>query len=518
MSTRSDEGEVFEEKPDDLLHVVNVAEDKTSSNQSHEEKKGRWGTVLKNVWKGPDKSAAAVSQKESKRAGLRSMLRTIIFNNENEDTAAELPFNEELALHCLTPEELQTVAKEAFQHHYPEYSPPTTMQARKEHPLGFHIVDYKKSGRFPEAPTRKQWESARSHNGIRSAFRVSSVDEDRRVEFICKQLAHNNLKGVVSVGNPSAEKVYVASFQGMSLKESGRGVRLGGSLAFCDTLVFLSLSGTGIGPSFSDVGTSLSNHPSLTRLNVSGARLGIDGSKILGQILQKNGKLRHVDASLNNMQDEGCEAVCKGILSNRMSKLGSLNLSTNKIGAKAGMHLSMLIRDHAKLRELMLWRNNLGTRPLILDKSGFDYIVEVLPSASELFHLDVAHNNIHSEAVEQLISACEVTFIPSGGRAKNRFSFDEGSDDVASLKMFESEESTEVGAAGAGAGSSANWISLNTAVKKDIQTPSKNLPLRHITIVAGNEVFPDHLRQLSNYFEITPYTTASRGGTAAIKF
>eukprot|EP01059_Diplonema_ambulator_P004632 TRINITY_DN14347_c0_g1_i1.p1 TRINITY_DN14347_c0_g1~~TRINITY_DN14347_c0_g1_i1.p1 ORF type:complete len:495 (+),score=47.06 TRINITY_DN14347_c0_g1_i1:55-1485(+) len=457
----------------------------------------RWGTFF---------GASSRVQSERRRPekeGLRKMLTTIIFRRDVEEAVDRRAHEEEAALHCLTPGELQELAKETFAKLYPDYVPPTTLAGRRANPIGYHMIDHTQAGKVPSIPNRSTYETHKIHGGIRAAFRMQSADEDRRFEFLRKQLIHGNIYGLPRGGENQAqdyEKTYAACFEGLSLAKPGRAVKLSGAISMCNSLLYLSLVGTNLSKGIDDMVTSLSNHPSLTRLNLSGTRLGPEGAASLGEILSENASIRHVDVSLNGIEDEGCEVVCKGVLRNRSSAVNSLNLSTNKIGAKGGHQLSMLIRDHVRLRELVLWRNNLGAKPVVSEKAGFDYMAEVLPQASMLFHIDVGHNNIRPDSIDLLISLSDISFVPSGSPS------------------HKPPATADTSSSGSGIGAGPLYGSPPSSNPSPQRTSKRKPPTRHLAITAGNQVLPDQLRQLSQYYEVTPYTPHSRANTAAYSF
>ncbi|KAJ9444027.1 hypothetical protein DIPPA_01886 [Diplonema papillatum] len=61
---------------------------------------------------------------------------------------------------------------------YPNYQHPLSLVKRREHRLGFNIVDYKQAGRLPECPNREQYETTSTHGAVRHAFRISAFDEE----------------------------------------------------------------------------------------------------------------------------------------------------------------------------------------------------------------------------------------------------------------------------------------------------------------------------------------------------
>ena len=60
--------------------------------------------------------------------------------------------------------------------------------------------------------------------------------------------------------------------------------------------------------------------------------LGAEGAAALAPALAANGSLTALDLTNNGLKDEGVSAVCEAILSNKETKLASLNFVYNAIG------------------------------------------------------------------------------------------------------------------------------------------------------------------------------------------
>ncbi|KAJ9441966.1 RAN GTPase-activating protein 1 [Diplonema papillatum] len=490
----------------------------------------------------PESAAAAAAPAPGGWKNIFSLL----MGTFEEEEVEEAPKEEHL-LHCLTPEELQDLAVSAFSKMYPNYQHPLSLVKRREHRLGFNIVDYKQAGRLPECPNREQYETTSTHGAVRHAFRISAFDEEKRFDFLCKQLSYGNRWGTPMpppTGSTAQDledavlrrkycfpqATFIANFHNISLRPgTGRTVKIAGSLAFCKTILCLSLIGTGLTDSgLADLVSVLDEHPSLTRLNLQANKLGEKGAARLGDILRKNTTLRHVDVSLNDIGNAGTQAITSALLANPKSSVHYLNISTNRISAKGGFYLSLLIRDFPQLRYLVLWRNNLGVKPISLDRCGFDYLAEVLPTLPHLYHLDVSYNNITPASVQVLLDAHAKEAKQARVSASADFR-------LANLSDSESSSSSDE----SGSTTSSKWATMKKALFNNTQSslgstffraaaspkaapakppPPRELPRRHLVITQGNDV--DYVQQsaLPKYYEIEPYTDASRVGKLPIPF
>jgi len=71
---------------------------------------------------------------------------------------------------------------------------------------------------------------------------------------------------------------------------------------------------------------------SLTELDLKGKDVGVEGGMVVAGLIPVMGGLMALDLSSNDLKDEGVSAVCEAILSNKETKLESLNMGANSIG------------------------------------------------------------------------------------------------------------------------------------------------------------------------------------------
>ena len=317
-----------------------------------------------------------------------------------------------LAEICLTREEVEAVAAEAWLEVGSAVTC-STLAARGRERMGFHIVDVRETGRVPEVPLRREYEQHHDHGAVRRALRLAPREQHTRFEHTLRMLhtpqraqrwrAHHRHTPSATLRKPPKTLFYV-SLANIPLT-AARTLLLAEGVAACPFLGFLSLAGCGIGEGegFAPLCDVLAQHKSIARLDVSGNRLRASGAETVSRVVRAVA-LTHLDVSLNGIGDVGVGALCTAVLGCAGSVLCSLNLSCNAIGAKGGWHLSRLVRDHAPLRTLLCWRNNLAVRPRRLAHSGARYLFETVPG-SALQELNLAHNSITQEDVSLLLDA-----------------------------------------------------------------------------------------------------------------
>ena len=89
-------------------------------------------------------------------------------------------------------------------------------------------------------------------------------------------------------------------------------------------------------------------------------RLGPAGAVALAPAIAANGGLTALNLSSNSLKDEGVNAVCKAIQSNKETKLASLNFSSNGIGPVGANAVAAMVAVTGGLTSLNLSSNDIG--------------------------------------------------------------------------------------------------------------------------------------------------------------
>eukprot|EP00667_Euglena_gracilis_P006009 EG_transcript_6059 len=196
----------------------------------------------------------------------------------------------------------------------------------------------------------------------------------------------------------------VAKFFHLSLGTEGA-ARLRQALQTNRTLERLFLTGNRLGPEgCRSLCKGIAGHPLLTKLDLQCNNLGPAGALYLSEALMTNATLTDLNLAGNRLGDKGCEALCNALIFSRQSRIKVLNLSHNAL-VGSGFHLSKLIRQNRNLRELLLWRNRLGSRSRETGQSSFRFLAEALPAAKGLQLLDVTFNNVQTPDCVHLLEA-----------------------------------------------------------------------------------------------------------------
>jgi hypothetical protein len=154
-------------------------------------------------------------------------------------------------------------------------------------------------------------------------------------------------------------------------------------------LTKLSLAHNNVG----EVGTkaickALEQNTTLKELDISGDWRGSNtggsaGAKHVAKMLCVNGGLTALNLSSNSLKDEGVNAVCEAIQSNKETKLASLNFSYNSIGPVGANAVAAMVAVTGALTKLSLAKNELG-------EEGIKAICEALEQNKSLKELDIS--------------------------------------------------------------------------------------------------------------------------------
>jgi Ran GTPase-activating protein (RanGAP) involved in mRNA processing and transport len=133
---------------------------------------------------------------------------------------------------------------------------------------------------------------------------------------------------------------------------------------------------------------ALEQNTTLKELDISGDWRGSNtggsaGAKHVAKMLCVNGGLTALNLSSNSLKDEGVNAVCEAIQSNKETKLASLNFSYNSIGPVGANAVAAMVAVTGALTKLSLAKNELG-------EEGIKAICEALEQNKSLKELDIS--------------------------------------------------------------------------------------------------------------------------------
>jgi NLR family CARD domain-containing protein 3 len=96
-------------------------------------------------------------------------------------------------------------------------------------------------------------------------------------------------------------------------------------------------------------------------LDLSGKYLGVASAVVIASLISVNGVLTALNLSSNSLKDEGVNAVCEAIQSNKETKLASLNFSYNGIGPVGANAVAAMVAVTGSLTECNVRGNNLDS-------------------------------------------------------------------------------------------------------------------------------------------------------------
>ena len=202
-----------------------------------------------------------------------------------------------------------------------------------------------------------------------------------------------------------------------------------------DTVETLDLSGKNLGVASAVVIASLiSVNGGLTKLSLAVNRLGEEGTKAICKALEQNTTLKELDIShseiggsagakdvakmvgvnggltalnlsSNSLKDEGVNAVCEAIQSNKETKLASLNFSYNSIGPVGANAVAAMVAVTGALTALNLSSNDIGSHwdydqdEIVSTPEGPKAIADALLVNGALTALDLSSNDLKDEGV-----------------------------------------------------------------------------------------------------------------------
>ena len=142
---------------------------------------------------------------------------------------------------------------------------------------------------------------------------------------------------------------------------------------------------------------------SLTALNLSSNHIGghyrngkmvhtPEGPKAVADALLVNGSLTALDLSSNKLMDEGVSAVCEAILSNKETKLASLNFVYNAIGPVGANSVAAMVSVTGSLTSINLSENKLTNYGS--DMTGIKQLAAALGVNGSLTSIDLSSNQL----------------------------------------------------------------------------------------------------------------------------
>ena len=94
-------------------------------------------------------------------------------------------------------------------------------------------------------------------------------------------------------------------------------------------------------------------------IDLSGKNLGPASAVVIASLIGDNGALTALTLSYNKLEDEGISAICKGVQSNKESKLISLDLTRNYCGPAGAKSVAAMVAVVASLTAADLRNNDL---------------------------------------------------------------------------------------------------------------------------------------------------------------
>lgn len=141
------------------------------------------------------------------------------------------------------------------------------------------------------------------------------------------------------------------------------------------------------------------SHQNLTVLDLSHNHLGVEGAKVLAQMLKKNTSLTYLYVGYNNLESQGLKALSPALEIN--FSLTHLCLESNNIGKNGAHALGQALAKNQSLRHINLESNVIG-------KKGAQALAKALEVNQFLRYLNLNHCGIQDDSADTLFKALEV--------------------------------------------------------------------------------------------------------------
>jgi Ran GTPase-activating protein (RanGAP) involved in mRNA processing and transport len=195
------------------------------------------------------------------------------------------------------------------------------------------------------------------------------------------------------------------------------------TLGHCPQLTALSLAGCPLSQECVSLLAELASQLELAALNVSQARISVEGAEVLCAQLKHNETLRSLNLSANQLGAQGAQTVADALAVN--TALSSLDISKNRLGALRGTHgarhIANALQLNTTLAQLTISGDEVYSRPLALDaamtrcdmsESGVEpagaiLLAAFLPRCRNLTCLNVLGNSIGPAQAQELVEAMD---------------------------------------------------------------------------------------------------------------
>ncbi|CAI2379180.1 unnamed protein product [Moneuplotes crassus] len=148
--------------------------------------------------------------------------------------------------------------------------------------------------------------------------------------------------------------------------------------------------------------------PNISRLNLTGNRLGNSGVIALSNAIAKNKSIISLNLSSNEIRAEGAKVLLKSIEGNNSIielNISSIGMDTkNRIRALGIKPFTSLLQNNKIMTFLNVSGNNIG-------KEGLDYIIQGLKHNRSLLSLKISKNSLSGECMTELFETIQHTAI-----------------------------------------------------------------------------------------------------------
>jgi len=133
---------------------------------------------------------------------------------------------------------------------------------------------------------------------------------------------------------------------------------------------------------------TLKTNNTLTAINLSGNKIGSEGTRALAEALKTNTTLTSIDLNENPISAKGAQALAEALKTN--ITLTSIDLSYNQIGSDGAQALAEALKTNSTLTLINLSYNNIGIE-------GIQALAEALKGNNILTSIDLEENPIDSD-------------------------------------------------------------------------------------------------------------------------
>jgi len=172
---------------------------------------------------------------------------------------------------------------------------------------------------------------------------------------------------------------------------------------------------------------TLKTNNTLTAINLSGNKIGSEGTRALAEALKTNTTLTSINLEINQIGTEGTRALAEALKTN--NTLTSIDLRYNQIGPEGTQALAEALKTNTTLTSIYLSHNQIGPEDA-------QALAEALKTNTTLTSIGLNNNQIGDEGAQALAKALKFNTMLTSIELYNNQIGDEGTQALAEALKF----------------------------------------------------------------------------------